>query len=56
MQYSKSKGENIIYFLTDITEEEKQLIFEYLDKNADDSNEKEILEILKIFIQTYSIT
>lgn len=43
----KSKGEDIIYFLTDITEEEKQLIFEYLDKNADDSNEKEILEILK---------
>ena len=50
----KSKGEDIIYFLTDITEEEKQLIFEYLDQNADDSNEKEILEILeKVYLDLF---
>lgn len=43
----KSKGENIIYFITDITEQEKQLIFEYLYENANDSNYKEILSIIK---------
>lgn len=50
----KSKGEDIIYFLTDRTEQEKYLIFEYLDKNANDSNNKEMLDILaKIYLDLY---
>lgn len=46
-QMVRSKGDKFIYYLTDNTKQEKEMIFEFMDKYADDDNYEEILEITK---------
>lgn len=46
-QMVKSKGKDIIYYITDNTKREKELIFESLDKYGNDDNYEEILEVIK---------
>ncbi len=43
----KMKGNNFIYYITDNTDTEKERIFDYLNKHANEDNEKEILDLLK---------
>jgi hypothetical protein len=51
---AKSKGDKFIYLITDGTDIEKKLIFEYLDKYANQTNRNEITEIIKkIFPDLY---
>lgn len=53
-QMVKSKGNEYIYYITDNTIQEKQLILEFLDSNANEYNRQEILEILsRIFPDLY---
>lgn len=54
-QMVKSKGEDILYYLTDNTKIEMELIFESLDKYGKQENHDEILQVLKhIYPDLYS--
>ncbi len=44
----QSKGKNAIYYLTDNTQKEKELIFQVLDKYADDYSKEEVYSALKL--------